>query len=164
MNITIHRKGRAQQVAHTRIADIATRAGQLITARLGGRLPHTDIVLTDAKGVASHLHHNDTRLVGGISRTRRLVDYANQRWTAHHAYAATTITAHGALIAINCDHHRGDHAELDRTLLHELAHAVQLNQPGARNRHITYLRQQLGIDKHHPADQRAYEQLMNTRE
>ncbi|TVL89769.1 hypothetical protein [Streptomyces sp. SAJ15] len=53
MNITIDRRGRAQKAAKARLQEIADRAGQLVTGPLGGRLPHTDFVLTDAAGVAS---------------------------------------------------------------------------------------------------------------
>ncbi|MDX3230604.1 hypothetical protein [Streptomyces sp. ME19-01-6] len=77
--------------------------------------------------------------------------------------AGTALTATGALVAIDTARHR-NLRELDRTLIHELAHCVQLNLEGARERHISYLRQQYGITEHFPADEQAYERLIDARE
>ncbi|MFJ3950293.1 hypothetical protein ACIPXV_09510 [Streptomyces libani] len=163
MNITIDRRGRNARRIEQRIREVGDHAGRLAARHLGGRLPTVDVLLTDGRGVAAARQRADLSLAGHANWRRRAVDRVIGDWHARHAYAATTLNPHGALVAINSSMH-SDLRELDRTLIHELGHTIQLNQPGARDRHITYLRQQYGITQHSKADQREYEQLMDVRE
>ncbi|GES27909.1 hypothetical protein AB0G60_02695 [Streptomyces angustmyceticus] len=163
MNITIDRRGRNTRRIEDRIREIGDHAGKLAAQRIGSRLPAVEVLLTDGRGVAAARQRADLSLAGHVNWRRRAVDRLIGDWHARHACAATSLTPHGALVAINEAMHR-DLGELDRTLIHELGHTVQLNQPGARDRHIAYLRQQYGITPHSKTDQREYEQLMDTRE
>ena len=163
MNITTERRGRNARHVEERIREIGNHAGRLAAQYVGGRLPTVEVLLTDGRGIAAAMQRADLSLAGHTTWRRRAVGRVIDHWHARHACAATSLTPHGALVAINEAIHR-DIQELDRTLIHELGHTVQLNQPGARDRHIAYLRQQYGITPHSKADQREYERLMDGRE
>ncbi|WP_329143473.1 hypothetical protein OIU91_06025 [Streptomyces sp. NBC_01456] len=163
MDITIDCRSRDARRIEQRIREIGDHAGRLAARHLGGRLPQVEIVLTDGNGVTSLIQRADLELAGRTTWRRRAVGRVIDHWHARHAFAATALTNRGALVAINASRN-SDLRELDRTLIHELGHTVQLNQPGARNRHIAYLRQQYGITAHSKADQREYERLIDIRE
>ncbi|WP_438489557.1 hypothetical protein [Streptomyces sp. S186] len=163
MNITTDRRCRNARRLEQRIREIGVHAGRLAARHLGGRLPPVEIILTDGNGVARLIQDADLALAGHTSWQRRAVGRVIDRWHARHAFAATALTASGALVAINVSHN-SDLRELDRTLIHELGHTVQLSAPGARNQHIAYLRQQYGITTHNKVDQREYERLIDVRE
>lgn len=166
MNITVHRSCRGIDRVEQRIREVGEQAGQLVARRVGGRLPLVEIVLTNGSGVTSLIRQADLDLVGKdrVSRSRRalgrIFDHANTR----DSLAATTLTSRGAVVFINGPSHRGDLGLLDRTIVHELVHAVQLAPGEAREQHINYLRQQYGITKHGKADERSYLRLMGARE
>ncbi|SHL75085.1 hypothetical protein [Streptomyces yunnanensis] len=163
MNITIDRRCRNARRIEDRIREIGDQAGRLAAHHLGGRLPQVEIVLTDGNGVTRLIQDADLALAGNTSWRRRAVGRVIDRWHGRRAFAATALTARGALVAINASHN-SDLRELDRTLIHELGHTVQLSAPGARNQHIAYLRQQYGITPHSKDDQREYERLIDVRE
>ncbi|MEE6264896.1 MULTISPECIES: hypothetical protein [Streptomyces] len=163
MNITIDRRCRKVRRIEDRIREIGDHAGRLAARHLGGRLPQVEIVLTDGNGVARLIQDADLALAGNTSWRRRAVGRVIDRWHARHAFAATALTACGALVAINASHN-SDLRELDRTLIHELGHTIQLTEAGARDRHIAYLRQQYGLTPHSKSDQRDYERLIDIRE
>lgn len=163
MNITIHRHCRGVDRVEQRIREIGEHAGSLVAQRIGGPPPLVKIVLTDRKGVVSLVQQADVDLTGGGgSWRRRAVGRVLDHWNVR-PLAGTTLTLSGALVAIDAARHRNPR-ELDRTLVHELAHCVQLNLPGARERHIAYLRQQYGITEHSTTDEAAYERLIDVRE
>lgn len=163
MNITIDCRGRNARRIEERIHDIGDHAGKLAARHLGGRLPQVDIVLTDGTGVARYIQDADVALAGHTTWRRRAVGRVIDHWHARHAMAATTLTPHGAIVAINAARN-SDLRELDRTLIHELGHTIQLTARGARERHVAYLRQQYGITPHSKTDQRKYERLIDIRE
>ena len=163
MNVTVHCRCRNADRAEQRIHGIGEQAGQLVAQHLGGRLPSVDVMLTDRGGMAKLIQQADIGLAGGSTWRRRAIGRVIDHWHARHAFAVTTLSPTGALVVIDATRHR-DLRELDRTLLHEFAHAVQLTQPGARDRHITYLRQQYGAIEHNKAYQQTYERLMDVRE
>lgn len=163
MNVTAHCRSRDIGRIEQRIHKIGGQAGQLVTQYLGGRLPSIEVVLTDRGGMAKLIQQADLGLAGGSTWRRRAIGRVVDHWHARHAFAVTTLTRTGALVVIEATRHR-DLSELDRTLLHELAYTVQLNQPGAREQHIAYLRQQYGAVEHSKKDERAYERLMDVRE
>lgn len=162
MNITVHHRCRGVDRVEQRIREVGEQAGQLVARRVGGRLPLVEIVLTDRKGVVSLVQQADVDLAGSVSWRRRAFARVVDHWSVR-PLAGTALTATGALVAINATRHR-NLRELDRTLIHELVHCVQLNLPGARERHVSYLRQQYGISEHFPADEAAYERLIDARE
>lgn len=162
MNVTTHRRIPGVDRVEQRVLEIGEQAGSLAARKVGGRLPLVEIVLTDRKGVVSLVQQADVDLAGRVSRGRKAMGRIVDHWHVR-PLAGTTLTATGVLVAIDATRHR-DLRELDRTLVHELVHCVQLAAPGAREQHINYLRQQYGITTHSKADVQAYEQVIDQRE
>lgn len=161
--IRIDRCHRRHRHLADRIESTTDHYGPLAARKLGSQLPDVRILVTDRTGMARAATTADNDLAGGGSRPRRAANVATTWWHSRHAYGVTAYDCRGSLVAINGDAHR-DLRELDRTLIHELAHAVQLNAPGAREQHATYVRMLLGAQ---PRDQRyiaQYEQCIDTRE
>lgn len=166
MLITVHRSGPSVGKLKQRIEAVGEDAGALAASYLGCRLPSVQVVLTNGVGVASILEGHDLDAAGSTSVRQRTVAKAASQWTTHmrRVFAGTTLTSRGVIIAINGARHGHDLRELDRTLIHELAHAVQLNGHRAREQHIRYLRQGYGLEPRDPSERRGYERLMDIRE
>lgn len=162
MDITTHRRCRGAERVEQRIREITDQAGQIVTGKLGGRIPHVEDTLTDRRGVVSLTQQAEVALAGGTLRGGLLAE----RVTTHLRWrplASTSLIPGGALVAIDVSRAR-DLRELDRTVIHELAHCVQLATPGAREQHVSYLRQQHGLIPRSRDDVRAYERLMDIHE
>lgn len=146
-----------------RIEQTADHYGRTVARKLGGRLPDVRILVTDSRGMVRAAAQADVDLAGGSTRARRAANGAATWWHGRHAYGVTAYDRGGLLVAINGAAHR-DLRELDRTLIHELAHTVQLNAPGAREQHATYVRMLLGAQPRDPKFIASYERRIDTRE
>lgn len=62
-----------------------------------------------------------------------------------NAFGTTTITRSGVLVVVNAQACKGREVEVDKTLLHELTHALQFNRPGARDLIMRSLANNYGI-------------------
>lgn len=164
MLIRIDQPGGGQGRLKNRLEAVADTAGDLVAQHLGGTLPTVHVVLTGGSGCGTLMHRADLATIGGSGRYERTVGRAASAWHARRVFGGTTLNRAGILLLINGPRHRGNLRELDRTFVHELAHAVQLNGPGARRQHIQYLRQMYGADQRIPADQQAYHRIMDIRE
>ncbi|MFJ4637581.1 hypothetical protein ACIP69_18395 [Streptomyces hygroscopicus] len=163
MNITVERRFRSAEQMAARLEQIAAPAAELVEARLGGRAPHTEFVITDANGAARGIRRADSEPAGPPHGYKRITSGFMAHWTARHSLGATTLTRRGTVIFINGPGHRGDLDQFDRTVVHELAHSVQLGAPDARRRHVEYLAT-FTSRKPDMAVQRDYERLMDVRE
>lgn len=145
MQLTVHRFCSSTGLQKTRIDQVAQHAGELVAVHLGGRLGVTRIVLTDGAGLASLGYRADLEVAGDARRSKALrsrVDYQRGRT----CLGMTVLSLDGVSVLINGGRHKGNLRELDATLLHELAHAVQLSQREARDLKIRYLRMCFGAD------------------
>ncbi|WP_275558524.1 hypothetical protein [Streptomyces sp. 5-6(2022)] len=163
MNITVQRRFHGAPQMAARLEQIAIPAAELVAARLGGRAPHTEFVITDANGVAQGMRRADSEPAGPPRGYKRITSGFMAHWTARHSLGATTLARRGVVVFINGPSHRGDLDLFDQTVVHELAHSVQLGTSEARRRHIEYL---ATFTARTPdvAVQRDYERLMDIRE
>lgn len=164
MNVTIHRRCRGVDRVEQRIREIGEQAGSLVAQRVGGSLPLVEIVLTDRRGVTSLTRQASLELAGEVAWGRRALGRIFDHADTRHSLASTTLTRQGVAVFVNILSHLDDLRMLDRTIVHELVHAVQLAPSTARERHVAYLRQQYGTTKHSKADEREYLRLMGVRE
>ncbi|MFD8088651.1 hypothetical protein [Streptomyces malaysiensis] len=162
MNITVQCRFRGVQQMVARLEQIAMPAGNLISRRLGSPLPDVEFVLTDSAGVDQLLHEAHAAL-GGPGKPTTIRGRIATRLKKRRSFAATAMTRSGAVILVNAPDHRGDLRQFDRTIVHELVHAVQFNLPGARERHIKYLRM-CATPSPDRAFLRDYERLIDDRE
>ncbi|MGW7688849.1 hypothetical protein ACWGMA_08135 [Streptomyces asiaticus] len=162
MNIAVHRRVRGEQQMAARLKQIADPAGNLVSRHLGAPLPNVEFVLTDGVGVDRLLHQAHADL-GGPGKPTTIRDRIATKIKARRSFAATAMTHSGAVILVNVPEHRCDLRQFDRTTVHELVHAVQFNLPGARERHIKYLRM-CATPQPDRAFLRDYERLIDGRE
>ncbi|WP_306317247.1 MULTISPECIES: hypothetical protein [unclassified Streptomyces] len=145
MRLTVHRSTSSTGRQKARIEQVADQAGEIVASRLGGRLGATQLVLTDGAGLAALGYRADLAVAGEARRSRRLrARVESQR--GRTCLGLTVLNGSGTTVLVNGARHKGDLRELDATLLHELAHAVQLSQHAARDLKIRYLRMCFGAD------------------
>lgn len=145
MQITAHRLSRSQQPALDRIASIAELAARLVQQHMGGSIGHVDLAVTGKSGIPDLVVQAHRPLFGRVDRgqVRRL-----------RCYGTTTVSSSGTLVIINADRCRRA-SDVDKTVLHELGHAVQFARPGARALLIRSLRNNYGIEAMTDAEARA---------
>ncbi|MFE0794743.1 hypothetical protein [Streptomyces mutabilis] len=116
--------GRQHQTTTDRVHAAADAATHIVEQQLRGRVGPVNLAVASSSGMWD--------LVADAHRP--MFGRQDPRVWQHdrHAYGTTTITASGVLVVINAQSCRGRQTEIDKTLLHELTHALQFNRPGAR--------------------------------
>ncbi|MFD5294761.1 hypothetical protein ACFWJU_06095 [Streptomyces mutabilis] len=116
--------GRQHQATTDRVHATADAATRIVEQQLRGRIGPVELAVASSNGMWDLV----------VDAHRPMFGRQNPQVWQHdqHAYGTTTITASGVLVVINAQACRGRQAEIDKTLLHELAHALQFNRPGAR--------------------------------
>lgn len=162
--ITVDPTSRRHQEVANRVELVAEDLGRIAARTLGGRLPKTRIVVTDGTNMNRLAGQAEYGLAGRVPRARRAADDI-VNWLAHHQDAGCTVyDRNGILVIINAAVHRRHMGQVDKTVIHELTHAVQLSQPGIRDQHRLYQRIRLGAAPHDDAFLTHYLRAMNTRE
>ncbi|WHM30240.1 hypothetical protein OH540_09415 [Streptomyces sp. BPPL-273] len=116
--------GRQHQTTTARVHAAAGAATRIVEQKMRGRIGPIDLAVASSSGMWDLVADAHRPMFG-----RR----DPQVWQHdRHAYGTTTITATGVLVVINAQACRGRQSEIDKTLLHELTHALQFNRPGAR--------------------------------
>ncbi|MFF6966259.1 hypothetical protein ACFY9G_23190 [Streptomyces anthocyanicus] len=120
----VRNPGRQHQATIDRVHAAADAATRVVEQQLRGRVGPVDLAVASSSGMWD--------LVADAHRP--MFGRQDPRVWQHnrHAYGTTTITTSGVLVVINAQACRGRQVEIDKTLLHELAHALQFNRPGAR--------------------------------
>ncbi|MFJ9671371.1 hypothetical protein ACIRP5_11355 [Streptomyces sp. NPDC101221] len=116
--------GRQHQATLDRVHAAADTATRIVEQQMRGRVGPVDLAVASSSGMWD--------LVADAHRP--MFGRQDPRVWQHdlHAYGTTTITATGVLVVINAQACRGRQDEIDKTLLHELTHALQFNRSGAR--------------------------------
>jgi len=117
MRIIEHRVGRQYRNTLDRVAQIAEPAAALIERHMRGCVGRVEIAVTTSSGLQDMVADAHQQLFGVRSAKRT-------RWRRSPA-GQTTLTVRGALVVINAQVLRGSRREIDKTVLHELTHAVQ---------------------------------------
>lgn len=136
MQITAHRLGRSRQATLDRIASIAEPAARLVQQYMGGSIGHVELAVTGNSSIPDLIVQAHRPLLGRVNR---------RQVRSVRCYGTATISPAGTLIVINADKCRRT-AEIDKTVLHEFAHAVQFTRPGARALLIRSLRNNYRIE------------------
>jgi hypothetical protein len=135
-----HRLSRQHQEALSHVERTAGAAAQLVCRRMGVRLHHTEIVVTTSQMTPDLLIEAHRSMFGN-----QLAIWGLKRMPRSD-FGITTINKAGILVVINADRCRSG-GELDKTLVHELAHAAQFSRPGGRDTVAGYLRANYRIDR-----------------
>lgn len=164
MIVTVDRPGTSQGRIKARIEEVGEEAQQLAASHLGGRVPQVRVLVSDRMGMVRAVVRATLELAGADSLKRRSVDTAKLWRGSHDTLGVTVLDRRGMLVVVNGVRHGTDRAQLDKTLVHEFGHTVQLAPTQARDRHRAFLRMQLGLDPVDEQEVAAYYRLMDTRE
>lgn len=154
--------GRRGGQYRARVEAVAEQAGQLAASQLGGMLPPVQIILTDSAGLARFTKDSDLQLAGAGAKTPPRQVVAGYR-DAFGSAGYTAVTVNGIVVVINAPKNP-TLGELDKTLVHEFAHAVQLGSARARQEHTAYVRQGYGIEAPDQEFRARYERQIDIRE
>ncbi|MEU0393833.1 hypothetical protein ABZ208_13820 [Streptomyces sp. NPDC006208] len=131
MRILEHRIGRQYQDTLDRVETITQPAIRLVEKHMRGSVGRVEIVVTTSSGV--------TDLVKQAHRDLLDAKVTSDRHLGRQ-FGTTTLNSSGVLVIVNAQICRGRAKEIDKTVVHELVHAVQLAKPGARDRILRGLR------------------------
>jgi hypothetical protein len=147
MRFLTHRVGRQYAATIDRVnaaADVATR---IVEDRMRGSVGHFEIAVSNSSGMWEMV----------VDAHRPMFGRQDPSVWQHdaHAFGTTTITQSGVLVVINAQACKGRDVEVDKTLLHELTHALQFNRRGARDLIVRSLANNYGIAAMTKAEARA---------
>ncbi|HTE57002.1 MAG TPA: hypothetical protein VK698_39385 [Kofleriaceae bacterium] len=134
MKLTTHRLSRKHQPVVDRVTLILDEAARVVKRHSGCGVGRTEVAVTTRRGVTDLA----CRAHEGLFGVSDPDDWDNSAGT-------TTLTRTGTLVIVNADAHLRHLEEVDRTLLHELAHAAQFNRPGARKQNLRAIEYGLGL-------------------
>lgn len=134
MELTTHRLNRKHQPVVDRVALILDDAARLVKQRNRRGLGRVEVAVTTRRGIADLVCAAHEDLFGWSDP---------QGWD--NCAGTTTVNRRGTLVIVNADMRRAQHGEVDKTLLHELTHAAQLNRPGVRDWTMWGIAHNLGI-------------------
>ncbi|MFE9738837.1 hypothetical protein [Streptomyces sp. NPDC006477] len=136
MQITPYKLGAQYEPSLARVETVADRAARLVQNKLGERIGHVEIVVTDTRGYRDSIVAAEQQVLG--TRTR-------SRYGLPPSLAHTTLSPSGTLIVI--DAQATPRHEIDTTVVHELVHAAQFGRPGVRDAVLAGIRNNHGIEK-----------------
>lgn len=133
MRLVTYRLGRQHRPVVERVDRVMDQAAALIAERERHGLGTVEIAVTVTDGIPDLICAAHEGLFG-------CSDW--DAWAGPGRHGVATLNATGTLIVVNAQSLRGNRAEIDKTLLHELTHAAQFNRPGVRE----IVRQGLAFD------------------
>jgi len=146
MRIFEHRIGRQYQDTIDRVAEIAEPATALVERHMRGCIGRVEIAVTTSSGALDMVKQAHRDLLGAR--------VGSDRWLGRQ-FGTTTISTSGVLVVVNAQICRGRTKEIDKTVVHELVHAVQFGEPGARDRILRSLRNNYRLEQLSRAEVRA---------
>ncbi|MEU8547813.1 hypothetical protein AB0C81_12575 [Streptomyces roseoverticillatus] len=126
---------------------VAEQAKRLVEREMRARVrePLT-ITVTDTHGVWALSERAERESVGLPSTLGQvLLGYLHR--PAKPLLGRLSVSWDGLLLLVNAEAHKGDLAEVNVTLVHELVHAVQLSAPGARDARLAQIRSNYGVQR-----------------
>lgn len=126
MRFITHRVSRQHQATIGRVHAGVEAAIAIVEKSARGQVGSLEVAVTSTAGMWETVVAAHEPLFG-----RR----KSKEWRHNEGSPAgtTTITSSGVLIVINAQVCKGRTVEIDKTLLHEITHAVQFGRPGARD-------------------------------
>jgi hypothetical protein len=138
MFATAHRVGRQHAATIDRVNAATEAATRIVEDKMRGRVGAVEIAVSTSTGMWE-LVAEAHRPMFGRQDPKVWQHDAN-------AFGTTTITKSGVLVVINAQACKGRTVEVDKTLLHELTHALQFNRPGARDLIVRSIANNYGIE------------------
>lgn len=162
--ITVECAARRHREVANRVELVAEDLGRIAARKLGCPIPKARIVVTDGASMIRAAQQSENQLAGGIAAWRKTKEVVLGWACERHDAACTVYDRDGILVIINAPVHRRHMGQVDKTVIHELTHAIQLTAPGVRDQHRLYQRMRLGAEPHDDEFLTRYVQAMTTRE
>ena len=144
------------QATFDRINEILEPAAEIVERELGGRVDVAHIAVVSTRDMADKEYSAHRALFGQSVQP--------PRWGWRAPAGLTTVSPHGTLVLFNAQVLRGNRRQIDKTVLHELGHAVQFGRPGARELIMRGERHNYGVPRLPEAEARALDALVGQRE
>jgi hypothetical protein len=145
VHLSVHQGGGRPGLYRARITQVADAATALVAEHMGGRMPPVRVVFTSGSGMTALRSRADKDfIIAADPAASRQIKGDGYGGSAASDLGATVLDGRGALVLINTPRQR-NLRDLDETLVHELAHAVQMTAPAVRESHLAFLRQQYRI-------------------
>ncbi|MBT2490404.1 hypothetical protein J7E96_18140 [Streptomyces sp. ISL-96] len=126
---------------------LAEQAVPIVERAVPGRMPDVQVVLTSARGMAEVATAAEIEAAGDVDKWEQARALrAAKRLARDAAGRAVPLVSGGVLVVINVDQHPNE-ATFAITLVHELVHAMQLSRKGVRERVVSGLRHDLGVER-----------------
>ncbi|MEU8642280.1 hypothetical protein AB0C91_10215 [Streptomyces sp. NPDC048674] len=157
MRFITHRIGRQYQATADRVHAGVDAAIAIVEKSARGRVGSLEVAVTNTAGMWETVVAAHEPLFG-----RR----KSKEWRRNEGspFGTTTVTSVGVLVVINAQTCRGRTVEIDKTLLHEITHAVQFNRPGARDLLMRSLSNNYGLTAMTTAEAAAANRQVDTDE
>lgn len=126
MRFITDRVGRQHQATIDRVHAAVDTAARIVQDEIRGSVGSLQVAVSNTSGMWQMVVDAHRPMFGRQSPRSWQRDGGN-------AFGTTTITSSGVLVVVNAQACRGRTVEIDKTLLHELTHALQYNRPGARD-------------------------------
>lgn len=125
MRFLTHRIGRQYEATIDRVNAAADAATHIVESKARGCVGPVEVAVSTSSGM--------WELVVEAHRPMFGRQDAEVWQRDRNAFGTTTITQSGVLVVVNAQACKGRPVEIDKTLLHELTHALQFNRRGARD-------------------------------
>ncbi|MFJ6348642.1 hypothetical protein ACIQKB_04095 [Streptomyces sp. NPDC092046] len=119
-----------------RIEAIAGQAARLVQDQMQERLGYVEIVASDTRGYLDRILAAEQQMLG--TRT-------TPKWEYPESLAHATLSPSGVLILVDLE--ATPARELDKTVVHELVHAVQFGRRDVRDFVLAGIRNNHGVEK-----------------
>ncbi|MET9950187.1 hypothetical protein ABZ135_01380 [Streptomyces sp. NPDC006339] len=136
MHVAAYRLPGRYSKGMARIEAIADQAAQLVQDEMRERLGPVEIVASDTRRYEARILAAEQQILG--TRTE-------SKWGYPKSLAHTTLSPSGVLVLVDLE--ATPARELDKTLVHELVHAVQFGRRGMRDFVLAGIRNNHGIEK-----------------
>ncbi|WP_327369002.1 hypothetical protein [Streptomyces sp. NBC_01217] len=126
---------------------LAGEAVRVVERGVPGKMPDVQVILATGRGMAELVTAAEVETAGDVDKwvqSRAL--RAAKRAADDVAGRTIPLADGGALIVINIEQHPNE-ATFATTLVHELVHAMQLSRKGVRDRIVSGLRHDLGVER-----------------
>ena len=138
MRFLTHRVGRQYQATADRVHAAVDAAVDIVENEIRGCVSSLEVAVSNTSDMWQMVVDAHRPMFGRQSARLWQKDGGN-------AFGTTTVTRSGVLVIVNAQACKGRDIEVDKTLLHELTHAVQFNRPGARDLIMRSLANNYGI-------------------
>ncbi|MFB7223993.1 hypothetical protein [Streptomyces sp. NPDC056227] len=126
---------------------LAEEAVPVVERAVPGTMPDVQIVLATGRGMAELVTATEVETAGDVDKwVQARALRAAKRAADDVAGRTIPLADGGVLVVINIEQHPNE-ATFATTLVHELVHAMQLSRKGVRDRIVSGLRHDLGVER-----------------